>query len=253
VALTAWDHARPALRCLHDLFDHLRRARWPEATLRTHCAPLADFAANSETFDVILLHYVLNELAPDARRALLARAARSLAPGGRLILCEPLVHDTGDYLRELRAYALADLGLHILAPCPHAAACPLPGPCHDVRTWQITQALQILNTSLHRDLRHLAYALLVLTPDAPAPQEDAPPLRARVVGSPSFAKGQTLCPACCPDGRIHKLQLLHRDFNTNGRKALRHLERGQILSLAALEPLGDPNLFRARPAAGDRP
>ena len=250
VALSVRDHSRAALRCLHDLFTALRHARWPEATLRTDSEPLEDFTVSSEKFDVVLLHYVLNELAPGQRRTLLSRAARSLAPNGRFIICEPLVHDAGDYLRDLRAYALGDLGLHVLAPCPHEMACPLEGPCHDVRTWKLSQALQILNATLHRDLRHLAYALLVLAP-APVAGEsrlESAPLRARVVGSPSHAKGQTLCPACCSDGQIHRLHLLHRDFDTVGRKNLRHLERGQILSLAALKPLGDPTLVRAVPA-----
>jgi ribosomal protein RSM22 (predicted rRNA methylase) len=245
VALSARDHSRPALRCLHDLFSALRRARWPEATLRTHPAPLDEFAASTEKFDLILLHYVLNELPAESRRLLLSRAARALSPGGRLIVCEPLVHAAGDYMRGLRAHALADLGLQILAPCPHALACPLEGPCHDVRTWKPTQALQILNSTLHRDLHHLAFAFLVLSPDAPARPAS---LGVRVVGSPTHAKGQTVFPACCSDGHIHRLQLLHRDFDTHGRKRLRHLERGQTLKLARLAPLGDPALFRAVPA-----
>ena len=245
VALTAWDHSRSALRCLHDLFTGLRHARWPDVTLRTNCAPLEEFTPGADKYDVVLLHYVLNELAPDVRRALFARAARVLAPGGRLIVCEPLVRAAGDFMRELRAQGLGDLGWHVLAPCPHEQACPLGEPCHDVRTWKISQALQILNVALHRDLRHLAFTFLALTSAAPAPAET---LRARVVGSPSHAKGQTLCPACCADGQIHRLQLLHRDFDVAGRKTLRHLERGQVLRLAALTPLGDPALVRAAPA-----
>ncbi len=246
VALTATDHSRPAIRCLHDLFSALRRSRWPNATLRTHSDPLEDFSTTGERYDVILLHYVMNELSPSARAALLATAARSLAPHGRLILCEPLIHEAGDYLRDLRTQAVGNLGLHPLAPCPHSLACPLDGPCHDVRTWKITQALQILNSTLHRDLRHLAFSFLVLTPTSPAPSAN---LRARVVGSPSFAKGQTLCPACCPDGQLHRLQLLNRDFDTDGRKAIRNLERGQVLHLASLQPLADPALFRATPVS----
>ncbi len=245
VALTVWDHSRPALRCLHELFASLRAARWPETVLRTQAAPLADFAPAGEKFDVVLLHYVLNELAPDDRRTLLARAARALAPNGRLVVCEPLLREGGDYMRDLRAFALAELRLHLLAPCPHELVCPLEGPCHDVRSWKLSQALQILNAALRRDLRHLAYAFLVLTPLPPPP---APFLRTRIVGSPSRAKGQTLCPACCSDGRLRRLQLLHRDFDTAGRKGLRHLERGQLLQLASWKPLGDPALFRAVPA-----
>ena len=243
VAMHARDRSRAALRCLHDCFTALRAARWPEATLRTDCAALEDFSAGEEKFDVILLHYVLNELAPDARRTLLGRAARALAPGGRLIVCEPLLRDAGDYLRDLRAYALADLDLHILAPCPHELACPLGESCHDVRTWKLPRSLQILNNTLRRDLRHLAYAFLVFSPTPAAAQG----LRVRLVGSPAHAKGQTLCPACCSDGQIHRLQLLHRDFDTLGRKELRHYERGRVLVLDALEPRGDPPLFRGTP------
>ena len=250
VALTAWDHSRAALRCLHDLFTELRHARWPDATLRTQCAPLAEFAPDADKHDVVLLHYVLNELPLDGRRALLGRAARSLAPGGRLIVCEPLVRAEGDFMRDLRTAALLDFGLHVLAPCPHEQACPLGEPCHDVRTWILPQSLQILNSALHRDLRHLAYSFLVLSPTPPA---GTAPLRARVVGSPTHAKGQTLCPACCSDGLVRRLQLLHRDFDVAGRKGLRHLERGQVLTLAALKPLGDPALFRAAPAPLEPP
>ena len=246
VALTAWDHSRAALRGLHNLFEALRTPRWPDTTLRTNAAPLEDFDPGDDSFDVVLLHYVLNEFAPASRRLVLTRAARALSPRGRLILCEPLRHESGDYMRELRAFALGELGLHLLAPCPHEFACPLEGPCHDVRTWQISQALQILNSTLKRDLRHLAYAFLVLTPAAPRPAPEA--IRCRVVGSPTQAKGQTVCPACCSDGHIHRLQLLHRDFDTLGRKELRHLERGQVLPLHDRSPLGEPNLFRATPA-----
>lgn len=242
IALNAWDHSRPALRGLHDIFSALRRARWPQTTLRTTHAPLDGLAAHDETYDVILMHYILNELPPDARRLLLSRAARALAPNGRLVICEPLVHDAGDYLRELRTQALTDLGLHLLAPCPHEQPCPLDDACHDVRTWQLSRALQMLNTTLRRDLRHLAFGFLVLSPATPPP---TPTFRARVVGSPTQAKGQTLCPVCCSNGRIHRIQLLHRDVDTPGRKALRKLERGQLLTLESIQPLGDPALFRA--------
>lgn len=244
-SILAWDHSRAALRCLHELFTDLRRARWPQALLRTQCAPLDDFASNSDRFDLVVLHYVLNELPPEARRTLLSRAARALAPGGRLVLCEPLLRDDGDYLRDLRAHALADCGLHVLAPCPHGAPCPLPEPCHAVRSWRMPRSLQILNSSLRRDLPHLAFAYLVLSPTPPPPADS---LRVRIVGSPSHAKGQSLCPSCCPDGQLRRIQFLHRDFDAAGRKLLRHAERGQSLAVCSIRPLGDPSLFRAEPA-----
>ena len=248
VLLHAHDRSRAALRCLHECFSTLRASRWPAAMLRTQAATLEETAADGP-FDVILLHYVLNELTPALRRSLLARAREWLAPLGRLIICEPLLREAGDYMRELRTFALTDLGLHLLAPCPHEQTCPLAEPCHDVRTWKVPQSLQIVNNLLPRDLRHLAYALLVLSP-APSPAPDGV-IRARLVGSPTFAKGQTLCPACCSNGAIHRLQLLTRDFDTAGRKNLRHLERGQILRLASLSPLPDSSLSRARPAPAE--
>lgn len=244
VVLDARDHSRAALRTMHDLFTAQKSARWPQAQLRTRCAPLEDYLPEPASADVILIHYVLNELPPASRRELLSRAARALAPGGRMIIAEPLLRAAGDYLRDLRAFALAELKLHILAPCPHELACPLAEPCHDVRTWVLPRSLQIVNATLRRDLRYLAFAPLVLSHE---PVEKSDTLRVRVVGSPTHAKGQTLCPACCPDGQMRRLQLLHRDFDAAGRKELRRLERGQVLQLAGYRPLGDPSLYRATP------
>ena len=121
------------------------------------------------------------------------------------------------------------LGLHVLAPCPHAQACPLTGPCHDVRTWKLTQTLQILNSSLHRDLRHLAFAFLVLSPEPPAGNSEIQ--RVRLVGSPAHAKGQTLCPACCSDGRIHRLpadEVSFRQFHEADPMAKEKLHQGIV-------------------------
>jgi SAM-dependent methyltransferase len=244
LVLNAWDQSRPALRCLHDLFTALRPARWAQANLPTTSAPLDDFAAHTETYDVILMHYVLNELAPDARRALLGRAARALAPGGRLLICEPLLREAGDYMRELRAQALGDLGLYLLAPMPPHTPVPLANPATMSAPGNCPAAFRF-SIPPSRDLRHLAFALLVLTPDPPPAQPT--PLRVRLVGSPTHAKGQSLCAACCPDGHIHRLQILHREFDAHGRKALRHWERGQVLAFDSITPLGNPALFRATP------
>lgn len=246
VELEARDHSRAALRGLRDLFAAQQPTRWPGAQLRTRCEPLEHIQPESACADVILIHYVLNELSPAAQQELLARAAHALAPGGRIIVVEPLLRAAGDYLRDLRAWALSELKLHVLAPCPHEQTCRLAEPCHDVRTWVLPRSLQILNNTLKRDLRHLAFALLVLSDQ---PREKGKPLLARVVGSPSHSKGQSICPACCPDGQIRRLQFLHRDLDTAGRKELRRLERGQVLPLSACYPLGDPTLHRATLAA----
>ncbi|MDR0994214.1 MAG: methyltransferase [Verrucomicrobiota bacterium] len=231
--VTAWDASRAALRCLHDAFSALRRSRWPQTILRTQAAAVKDYLPGPERYDYILLHYVLNELSAEERSTLLARAARSLAPEGTLILCEPLLHAEGDYMRDIRTAALQSFGLHPLAPCPHAGPCPLGEPCQCVRTWPLTQATQILNTALRRDLRHLAYSFLMLSP-TPALSSTTGTLQVRLIAPPTHAKGHTICPACCPDGELHPIQLLHRHLDAPGRKAVRHLERGQCLALRDL-------------------
>lgn len=246
LSLDVCDTSRAALRALHETFLALRPSAFPTALLRTHLTSARDLDLPPHAYDLVILHYVLNELPPDEQLALLEHAARFLAPDGILLLCEPLVRAVGDRLRAWRDYAMDTLHLHLLAPCPHELACPLREPCHAVRTFPLPRTLQILATALHRDLRHLAFTFLALTPaPAAAPTSDTAPLAARLVASPTFAKGQTLCPACLPDGSFARLQLLHRDLPAAVRKSLRALERGQRLLLADATPLGTPPLRRA--------
>lgn len=243
LSLDACDTSRAALRSLHDLFNLLRPAAFPAALLRTHLSDAQALDLPHAAYDLVILHYVLNELAPDAQKVLLAKAAQFLAPDGVLLVCEPLVHTAGDLLQSWRAYALDTLKLHVLAPCPHALACPLREPCHAVRSFPLPRSLQIANTPLHRDLRHLAFTFLALSKTAPdAPQN---PIPARLVAPPTFAKGQTLCPACLPDGSYARLQFLHRDLDAAAKKYLRATERGQLLRLSDASPIGTPPLRRA--------
>ena len=244
LSLDACDTSRAALRSLHDVFNLLRPAAFPAALLRTHLAPAQDLDLPAAAYDLVILHYVLNELPPDVQKAVLAKAAQFLAPDGVLLLCEPLVRSDGDLLQAWRAYALGDLGLHLLAPCPHALACPLREPCHAVRSFPLPRSLQIANTTLRRDLRHLAFTFLALS-KAAAPDAPQNPIPARVVAPPTFAKGQTLYPACLPDGSFARLQFLHRDLDAAARKSLRATERGQLLRLAGASPVGTPPLRRA--------
>ncbi len=244
VHVTALDHSRAALRCLHNAFIQLRPQRFPQAILRTQIETLEAFIPETQSYDIILIHYVLNELPAEARQTLLSRAARVLAPGGRLIIAEPLLHAEGDYMRDLRAYAIESAGLSVLSPCPHQQPCPLDEPCHSVRTWPISRAMQILNTSLHRDVRHLAYVPLAL--EAPSgrgvpPADAGADIPIRIVAPAVHEKGRSQCKACCSDGRIHCVQLLHRNFDTAGRKQLRHLERGERMNLAELHPAESPD------------
>ena len=226
---TALDHSRAALRILHETFTALRPSRWPGATLRTRPEPLSAFLdAPCEPVDILSIHYLLNELPPAQRRQLLSKAARSLAPGGWLILCDPLLRAEGDPYRDLRAWAIDALSpLTLRAPCPHLAACPLSEPCHAVRTWTLPRTLQILNVTLRRDLRHLAYTWLAFQ-NAPPSSGPSP---AWTTASAQNQKGHTQVTVCAADAQLHTLRLLHRHLTAAQRKTLRHLERGIPLPL----------------------
>lgn len=242
---TAIDHSRAALRLLRDVFATLRPTRWPAATLRTIPSPLPglDPAAPdaaplpAASYDLVSLHYVLNELPPEARQRVLAAAARAIAPGGWLILCDPLLRAEGDWLRPLRAWAIENLTpLALRLPCPHTAACPLGEPCHSVRSWTIPRTLQILSTALHRDLRRLDYAFLAFQ------RPPLPPLPAHAwtLSSAHDLKGRTEVPACLPDATTTLLRILHRHCDAPTKKRLRHLDRGTPLLLPA-DPLPPPS------------
>jgi len=79
--------------------------------------------------DLVTLSYVLAEQTREQAAALVARAAATV--DGLIVIVEP--GTPAGYARILEARdALTAAGLHILAPCPHAASCPLPAGdwCH---------------------------------------------------------------------------------------------------------------------------
>jgi ribosomal protein RSM22 (predicted rRNA methylase) len=79
--------------------------------------------------DVVLIAYVLDELEPAMRDQLIARLWE--LTGDTLVIVEPGTSE--GWKRTLGARdQLIEAGAHILAPCPHAKACPLVAPdwCH---------------------------------------------------------------------------------------------------------------------------
>ena len=109
---------------------------WRSADIRV--APL-------EPHDLVTLSYVLGEMEEaDALRVLRRAWTASTAA---LLLIEPGTPRGFARIRLLRD-ELISLGAHIAAPCPHAAACPMPDGdwCHFSR--------RLERTSLHRKLKH---------------------------------------------------------------------------------------------------
>jgi ribosomal protein RSM22 (predicted rRNA methylase) len=159
--------------------------------------------ANPSPRDLVTLGYVLGELAPAARAPLVARLW-SLTTG-MLLIVEPGTPTGWARILDARATLIA-AGAHLVAPCPHALACPLTEPdwCHFVR--------RVARSRLHR-----------LAKTAEVPWEDekfiyiaasrvsANAVRARVIGPPKIGSGRVTLELCRNDGEATEHLVTRRD------------------------------------------
>ena len=183
----------PAIRALGEKLaagSSISRINWRAADLRTDLPEVQH--------DLVTLAYVLDELAPKDRGALVDRLwslSRHV-----LLIVEP--GTTAGWLRILdaRAQLTAD-GAHVLAPCPHALACPIAEPdwCHF--------SARVARSRIHR-----------IAKEAEVPWEDekfiylaasrTPALHraSRVLDRPENASGRVQLKLCQPDGTAtHRL------------------------------------------------
>lgn len=116
----------------------VRSAAWRRAALTE---PLPDVVA-----DLVLIAYVLGELAPDAGQALVERAWQ--AATDMLVIVEPGTPAGYGRVIAARGRLLAQ-GAFTTAPCPHDAPCPLVDDwCHF--------AVRLPRSRLHRALKQAA-------------------------------------------------------------------------------------------------
>ncbi|WP_037318191.1 small ribosomal subunit Rsm22 family protein [Amycolatopsis orientalis] len=105
---------------------------------------LIDPAAPAPEADLVTLSYVLGEL-PEARRTDVVRWLSAKA--GMLVLIEP--GTPAGYERIVQARdEIVELGLSLVAPCPHEGACPIPRG----KDWCHFSA-RLPRTGLHRQLK----------------------------------------------------------------------------------------------------
>lgn len=169
--------------------------------------------------DLVMLAYVLDELEPEARGRLVDRLWSLTAD--TLIIVEPGTPAGWRRVLDARARLLAG-GAHLVAPCPHAHACPLVAPdwCH-------------FSQRLARSRAHLR------SKDAEVPWEDekyiylaasrhpgAAPA-ARVIARPRTASGQARLKLCRRDGAAGEQLWTRRDGPAY--RAVRRLEWGDAL------------------------
>ncbi|HEX3731055.1 MAG TPA: small ribosomal subunit Rsm22 family protein [Opitutaceae bacterium] len=205
----------PAFRALGETLarDGLAPAlRWRGDDL---LAPSPDLAPA----DLALLGYVLGELAPEARGAVVDRLWQATA--GTLVIVEP--GTPAGWERVLAARdRLLQAGAHLLAPCPHAARCPLAPPdwCHFAR--------RVARSRIHLQTKHAAvpwedekYIFIA------AGRSAGRPAGARVIAPPRSASGQVWLKLCRSDGTAGERHFTRREGDAF--KAARRAEWGESL------------------------
>ncbi len=142
--------------------------------------------------DLVTVAYVLDELEPAARSALVAaawQATRSL-----LLIIEPGTPAGWQRILEARAALIAE-GATIAAPCPHEAPCPIVPPdwCHFVA--RVARSRVHLRTK-HAEVPFEDEKFIYLAASRVAVSERP----ARVLASPRAASGRVTLKLCRPDG-----------------------------------------------------
>jgi ribosomal protein RSM22 (predicted rRNA methylase) len=175
--------------------------------------------------ELVLLGYVLSELAPAARDPLIERLWALTTD--MLVIVEPGT-PTG-WLRMLAArQRLMAAGAHLIAPCPHAGACPIVPPdwCHFAR--------RVARSRLHRE-----------TKNAQVPWEDEPYIylaasrkpgrapTARVIAPPRTASGRVTLKLCASDGTAAERLVTRREGAAF--KVARRLHWGDSLAATAMQ------------------
>ncbi len=207
--------ASPAMRA----WGERLAAEAPVARIAWRASDLLDGLPGAEPRDLVILAYVLDELAPEALVPLIDRL---WTPSARLlVIVEP--GTPAGWRRILAARErLLRRGARIAAPCPHAAACPLRAPdwCHFSR--------RLPRSRLHR----LAKAGAVPWEDEKfiylaAAREAAPLPAARVIARPRLHKGHVELRLCRADGGIEERLFSRRDGAAY--KLARRLDWGDAL------------------------
>jgi ribosomal protein RSM22 (predicted rRNA methylase) len=168
-----------------------------------HTADLTAGLPDLTPRDLVTLAYVLNELSSGARDKLIDRLWQLTA--GVLVIVEPGTPAGWRRILSARARLLA-AGAFMVAPCPHAHACPLAEPdwCHF--------AERVERTRLHRTLKQA---------DVPwedekftyvaAARQAAPLSGSRVIAPPRTATGRVMLKLCQPDGVANERLVTRRE------------------------------------------
>ncbi|MHC5905359.1 small ribosomal subunit Rsm22 family protein [Streptomyces sp. S6] len=195
--VTVLDWAEPALALGREIAaanSALSGVRWERARIGAALRV-------PEGTDLVTVSYVLNELTPGDRAALLAGVSGATS----VVIVEPGTPD--GYARVVEARdALIESGYRIAAPCPHSGACPIvPGSdwCHfSARVSRSSLHRQVKGGSLPYEDEKFAYVAATRVPVTSA--------GARVVRRPQIRKGQVLLELCSGDGELGRTTVTKR-------------------------------------------
>lgn len=153
--------------------------------------------------DLVTLGYVLDELAPAQLAPLMAALWRLTA--GVLLIVEP--GTPAGWQRILLARdALLGAGAHLVAPCPHAKACPVTAPdwCHFAERVERTRTHRLAKSATvpFEDEKY-AYLAVARTP--------APPPVARVLAPARKGSGKVTLKLCNADGSLSDRLITKRE------------------------------------------
>ncbi|AZP17322.1 rRNA methyltransferase [Streptomyces aquilus] len=195
--VTVLDWAEPALALGREIAaanPALGAATWQRSRIGA--------ALTIESTDLVTVSYVLNELTPADRTALVDAAATAAQA---VVIVE--AGTPAGYARVIEARdRLIAAGFHVAAPCPHSARCPIvPGEdwCHF--------SARVSRSSLHRKVKggSLAYEDEKFSYVA-ATRFPVTPAAARAVRRPQIRKGQVLLDLCEPDERLTRTTVTKR-------------------------------------------
>jgi ribosomal protein RSM22 (predicted rRNA methylase) len=169
--------------------------------------------------DLVTAAYVLNEIAPENRPALIETLWTLTS--GTLVIVEPGTPAGWQHVLEARRQLIA-AGAYLVAPCPHAQPCPLTPPdwCHFAqRVARSRTHRQAKGAELPWEDEKFSYVALSRSPAAAT--------AARVIAHPQRASGRVTLKLCRPDGTAGEVLISRRDGDLF--KRARRCDWGDVL------------------------
>lgn len=193
---------------LRDLATDLARSNPRLTPMRYAPGDARKLLADVPEADLVVASYVINELSATER----VEVTDALWAKTRDILLVVEPGTPAGYARivELRARLIA-AGAHVIAPCPHDAACPLTAPdwCHFSQRLQRSRAhKQLKGAELPYEDEKFSYVALS--------RASAGQRAARVLTQPQTTKIAVTAKICAADG-VRIVTIPHRDKNNYKR------------------------------------